>query len=387
MGRRHPGAAPDEPYARASDIEQLVYRLKLITPQVGGSATAREPNRGVRTSAVAGSLRNWWRVLNAGRFPNTGDLFVAEGQLWGSTSGPSQCRVAVSVDSAGVPEHPGHPYGDYPEYALFPFNPEASAKLVNGTTFTLTVSVPTRCREEVDAAARAFVAFGGLGARTRRGCGSIALREGALALPSASAPQNRSVLTMLPDHVFLGHPTTNPVSAWSAAVNVYRDFRQKPGFGRNEGVPNPRRPGRSRYPEPDTIRILTRRRGHTPEHPVEGYPRADLGLPIIFHFVGDDEPPDVTLQGATHGHQRFASPVITKAVAVGDTYRPLVMILNAPHVWEGNEVELGGRGLIPRARMELSQAERDQVRPMAGDPIRDALAKYVQAHGFTKESL
>lgn len=384
MGRRYPGAAPDGQHAERAGTEQLQYRLKLITPQVGGSATAREPNRRVRTSSVANSLRNWWRVLNADTYPDTETLFEAESLLWGSTSRQAQCRICVSVDRLGDVENLEHPYGKYPEYALFPFNPDPVAKLVTGTLFTLTVNFPARYRDELDAAVRAFVAFGGLGARTRRGCGSLALQEGALALPSGSIAEHSSTLTMLPTHAFWGPATANPVSAWSSAVNVYRDFRQKPGFGRNEG--QDRRPGRSRYPEPDTIRRLTRRQGHTPEHPVEGYPRADLGLPIIFHFVGGDEPPDTTLQGATRGHQRFASPIVTKAVAIDGAYRPMVMILNVPHVWEANQVELSGR-MIPRSRVELSQAERDLVRPLAGQSIRDALATYVQGHGFTKEAL
>ena len=385
MGRERPDGPPALLNTRESGRTSLEYSLEVVTPQLGGAATNGQANTGIRTASLANSVRAWWRMLNASAFCDTPSLFAAEAELWGSTEHQSRCRVEVRVCHRGDIKHIQHPYDPYPAYALFPLNPLPDPRVVTGTQFKLTVSAPTQRRDEVDAAVRAFIAFGGVGARTRRGCGSLSLRGGNLDVPSVTSSPHSGVVTVLPGEAYLGSPMRDAVSAWSAAVNVYRDFRQKPDFARNAGQGN--RPGRSRFPEPDTLRRLTQCHGHKPEHPVSGYPRADLGLPIIFHFVGKGEPPDKTLQGGRNGHRRFASPIITKALPAGDRFRPMVMILNAPHVWEGNEVELAGGTGILASEIELTQAQRTEVRPLDGAPIRDALAAYVQEHGFTRETL
>lgn len=155
------------------------------------------------------------------------------------------------------------------------------------------------------------------------------------------------------------------------------------------------RPGRSRWPEPDSIRRLSGSGPfiHAPNHPVQkGFPRADLGLPIIFHFKDyvetlppgvPNDPPDTTLEGPRSGLSRFASPVITKAIQVSERkYRPLVIVLTAPHVWHFGNLRLsGGAGaVLAQQDIELLPDDRKQVYPLSqfnGKPIREALLDFV----------
>lgn len=160
---------------------------------------------------------------------------------------------------------------------------------------------------------------------------------------------------------------------------MYRDFRQKPGIARNESSES-KRPGRSRWPEPDSIRRITGQHAwnHSPTHAVQrGFPRADLGLPIIFHFKDRGDPADATLHGPADGLDRFASPVITKAEAVDDGYRPLVLVLNAPHVWQFGDLRLNDKR-ITQTQVALTREERGEVPPLGGEDVREALIRHVE---------
>ena len=69
---------------------------------------------------------------------------------------------------------------------------------------------------DLDSAFKAWCAFGGLGARTRRGCGAV---------------HCASIAPELPDlfgKVLVGRPQSNALEAWKEAVKAYRDFRQSP---------------------------------------------------------------------------------------------------------------------------------------------------------------
>jgi hypothetical protein len=78
---------------------------------------------------------------------------------------------------------------------------------------------------------------------------------------------------------------SNAISAWKQSIQTLQTFRQGNDIGRNPGE-DPKRPGRSRWPEPETIRKITGSRDLKHQRmaavPDDGFPRADLGLPIIF---------------------------------------------------------------------------------------------------------
>ncbi len=115
--------------------------------------------------------------------------------------------------------------------------------------------------------------------------------------------------------------------ALEAGLARLKDFRQAVGLARNPGQ-QANRPGRSRWPEPDQIRRLTSTHAanHAPAHPVGKFPRAAFGMPIIFHFQGNGEPGDTSLQPA--GAERLASPlVIRPAVGSDGRIRAIALIL------------------------------------------------------------
>jgi len=422
MARSLPDAPKwDEPKPAG---KQITLHLKTITPMFGGGFEPREtdPISPVRAAAIRGHLRFWWRALYGATFENAEQLFAAEEKLWGSAEKPGRVIVAVRLVRRGDERKCAHyerrPNGlfgaiprfepEWPPYALQPFQGELGAgkKTVKtepstallGCEFELTLVTRNEADlEPVQNAVNAWVAYGGLGARTRRGCGSIACdTANGLFFPSPIDVKARHVTVLHGAQVILGAPESDAIRAWRKAVDTYRDFRQGVGVARAPGSASsaggpPNRPGRSWWPEPDSIRRITGRHAaqHKPIHPVqEGFPRADLGLPIIFHFkdhnqhgseFGPNDPADATLSGPAEGRERFASPVITKAVAENGRYRPLVLILNAPHVWQLGNLRLSAEksATISQSQIELSPGERKQIRPLGGLPVREALAHFV----------
>lgn len=380
--------------------------LETITPMFGGSAETRQvdPHHPIRSSSVRGHLRFWWRATAGAAFETEKELYDAESTIWGNTEQHGRVRLEVEITDAGRECEPiRHErnqkgrmtprFGENPAYALFPFQgtidrgetttpPDKARKDIQ---FTLCLYCPTDLRPQVETALHAWVMFGGIGSRTRRGCGSLAFMR--VASEKVAYQKGRSeMLTTLPANYFVGQSQRDAVTAWSKAVAAYRDFRQGVGFARNKGQ-QPNRPGRSRYPEPDTLRELTRRFGHQAIHPVRGFPRADLGLPIIFHFQGQGEPSDQTLQGRQEGKQRFASPVITKAAVIDGQFTPLVMVLGSPHVWQGPGVELKGQGSVEVTDINLPREKLNQISPLNGLPIREAFKAFVKSQNFTEVRL
>ena len=103
-------------------------------------------------------------------------------------------------------------------------------------------------------------------------------------------------------------------------VDFMKQFRQGEEIGRNKGD---KTPGRSRWPEPDTIRrkVGAHLERHEPTMQVEGFPRARFGMPIIFHFRDSDsggkyeqdrDPIDTCLR--PESSSRMASPVLLSPV-------------------------------------------------------------------------
>ena len=167
------------------------------------------------------------------------------------------------------------------------------------------------------------------------------------------------------------------MKAWANAVEVYQLFRQSfRGRKRRKPRIGAPVPGRSHWPEPDSIRKITGcqltpsasqpalgcpadedfQDHSTPvvSQTIPHFPRAVLGLPIGFHFadgpgkrkpaVPSQDPAGVELkprardmsgtelvddQGRPSSGDRMASPIITKAVKLKNAWRSAVLVL--PH--------------------------------------------------------
>jgi len=397
MSRKPPDTPLPDLSFSSSDRKLFELNLKVITPMFGGSAEAGvvDPNRPVSAKSIRGHLRFWWRACKAGRYGNAQELFKAEEAIWGSTESPSLVDLVVNTTNRGrLADYVHYRWNDererysaeflqeWPRYALFPFQGEAKGQNMKpakqallDVEFTvaflhagrLSEKETSDVRDEVLAAVWAWVLFGGVGARTRRGCGSLYCTNeaypglqfpGRRAAPGAAiearpeqlivSPTKGLAIPCLAGAVVRIGPTKNCISAWQEAVELMRNFRQGEDYGRNAGDQTP---GRSKWPEPDSIRDGTGchyqspNKEHRPEHAARPfYPRADLGLPIVFHFKDKDRydssksdpgDPDPILAGAEKTRTRMASPIILKPLAISaDQACAIALCLSAPHVWD-----------------------------------------------------
>lgn len=198
--------------------------------------------------------------------------------------------------------------------------------------------------------------FGGLGARTRRGAGTLHCDKYAYTWDSNNILGDGSARpwpVLKGGRVVIGTQRLPWNECWALVVNLLRDFRQDRAGPR----------GRSKWPEAHEIRSIRGRwePHHAPRLQGGGFPRARLGLPIVFHFKDRGDPLDNTLSLKPSGDDdrteaRMASPVILKPWPVSDHEAvPLLAVLNAS---VPSELVLFEDGKDPRG---VSLGQRDAV--------------------------
>lgn len=425
---RTPAIDPPPINLQPGQVITQIRQYSVITPIFGGGVHPGEsdPLTVVRGSSIRGQLRFWWRASRGGEAgASVQAMRQAEDEVWGRAStrdgeGPSCVQIAVRVEQAGEPDSPffvdqngrtrvGANW-DALAYAAFPLQPPADeaypgmeTKAVRrGVVFTLTISFPAACQADVAAALWAWETFGGIGARTRRGFGALRCThiDGQPVPPlPTSVPQiehwlhqqlqvHVSAGAWPPDVPHLSHgvrfkvrPPQGQLAAWRGLIESLRSFRQQ----RNPGTP-PKPAGRSRWPEPTAIRhrlhIVHPTHGvPIPNPPVDKFPRAAFGLPIIFHFIGHGEPSDTTLEGAQSHRQRLASPLILRPLACGVNQAVgLALILDAPRVPPGGIVLEGtvvNTQLDPAEAARLTRADGTPLLGMPGMIITDVLEAFL----------
>ena len=216
----------------------------------------------------------------------------------------------------------------------------------------------------MNTALRWWASFGSVGGRGRRGLGAIQITE----LQNISpAEAKESQCTLILQGKGNGH--SEALQAWKEGLKTLQQFRQGKGIGRNPGA-EPNKPGRSRWPEPDAIRRITHRNAsaHRPEHPAGNFfPRAQFGLPIIFHFKDRDEPQDATLKPVDA--ERMASPLIIRPYFNRDDeqWYPAALYIGLAPV----ELELSsGRTTSPVIAWPKTESEKqkavENIHPLSG---------------------
>jgi CRISPR-associated protein Cmr1 len=397
MNRTNPPAAPafeDLPPRRAAGMRKdFTVSLKIVTPILGGGYRTRALDDVdiIRVPTVRGHLRFWWRALFASRETST-SLYEAETTLWGGPGGGpdkaparrSHVDVRIEVTSRGSEDGKDIDPARTEGYVLFPARGERSPGQVTrdpatprrtDVAFTLRVTAPADHIVAVRMAVQAWILFGGYGGRTRRGLGGLTVTgpDAAKWLPHAGRPLTDELKRLFGRDVFavdgrarqtptlagaalytIGRVENQGVTAWLAAVEALRSFRQgtsaeraatsdaaenSPSRWARQPSGDPRRPSISNWPEADKIRHLADRElrtgpySHPPRHNGEPvWPRAGFGLPIIGRFQTTDrkggrchEPPPYKLTwGEPAGHnkyrprKRLASPLIIKALPLVD---------------------------------------------------------------------
>lgn len=333
------------------NVIEKTYTIDVITPLFGGGYEAGtvDPDMPIRASSIRGHLRFWWRATRGARYDNVKELRQREGEIWGSMENPSPVIVEADIQSCGkaypcayYPEGSNSPQFkvNHPPYALFPFQGSRrqdipATKCIAGISFRLTISYPKELSLEVGAALWAWVNFGGIGARTRRGCGALYCQD--LSPPdragigewyrqclkeSGIVPSPPREWPTLPDKILIKDGNgVDALQCWSDVIELLQTFRQGKDVGRNSRRDSPRL-GRSRWPEPDSIRriVLMQKyldnppgdwNWHLPDDRISdiSFPRAEFGMPIIFEIRGEGIKP--SLQPGKD-KDRMASPVILK---------------------------------------------------------------------------
>jgi CRISPR-associated protein Cmr1 len=436
-------ACPVSPAVRSSGRVTREYQISLITPLFGGGVEAGAPDETmpIRATSIRGQLQFWWRATRGAQFADHRKLFIRHGKIWGTTEKASPVEIAVS----DVRVKPARscarydwnkkarggkggwrlvweaPFADSPlPYALFSFQgkqpasrngdpEEPPASFIETASFTLRLWYPEKLGEDVETAVWAWVNFGGLGTRTRRGCGALLCKE--------LAPKNVGDLERwfrsgvfkdggtvrewptMREVLLVGKQEQAPIDAWKQVIGCLQKFRQGEEIGRNRGSGN--RPGRSRWPEPETIRRVTAKRSSQHARlayiPDDAFPRAEFGLPIVFHFQGQGEPPDTVLypSNAPDGaaRERMASPLILKPLALANGQAvPIILRLVTPDVTEvqlkpanasaakalnvATDTDLlAGKRLVPKLRDPALATYRDS--PLEDSPDGSAIEAFL----------
>lgn len=390
-----PSVAPDP------NVCEDTLTLRLETPMMGGGVQAGDVDweRPIRASSIRGHLRSWWRLFCVPGLTGN-NLRTRESAIFGDTTQPS--KLVVEVTCAPYHEkrrqNDNHGFANFgPEaYALFPARGEHDIAK-EGLTFTLTLRYPETTtlkdgtllliKDDIRKALAGWIYFGGIGARTRRGLGTLSCVEAKLG-GGGALPNLQDLLNTNNNIRVYKKNAVSALGAWHDVLDAYKKYRQY----RNPGT-QPNRPGRSRWPEPDSIRQLTGR--SDPRHipaitaPLPSFPRTSLGLPIIFHFKDQrtGDPHDVQLKGIRNGarevSERMASPVITKAIKDGNQWFSAIVILphgEALHVTPAPDIS----PRVPIIGVQDARYATAPYDPMHGaDNAITGFENYAQANGFT----
>jgi CRISPR-associated protein Cmr1 len=207
----------------------------------------------------------------------------------------------------------------------------------------------------------------GIGGRTRRGFGALKLDEhwiggqkAPIILPSAGQIKVE-LLKQLHEYVVvdnqwlagvphLAHTLHNmavfpknpapPIQAWKNLIERYQYFRQ---FGArvDKTTGKQKDQGLSLWPEANVLRIRLKRNAKWPENIsspqlVDKFPRAEFGLPILFHLPHDGDK-TFTVQGdklsptSDKSYERLASRLILKPLAcANEQYVGIAFVLHGP---------------------------------------------------------
>lgn len=298
--------------------ESLTLSLKLITPMFGGGYKAGEVDDvcRIRAATVRGHLRFWWRALYGAEYTTSNALFKAEEARWGSAEKPAAISLKVIVTSNGNSKT----YSQWTSnnsaltYFLFPFQKNnqrpQEGKGYADIAFTLTLDFPAEYHDEVERTLKAWIAFGGIGARTRRGCGALTVTENAAKwcmpanpsertnwlkklLPSVAGQRSSTNIPILQGaKCVLGAANRDAMQVWEKLAQFWRKFRKGivSASGSNTGRRN------DLFQDTPTLRNATQ------------------------GFIGDLVPED---------SGRMASPLILKPIALSDgQFCPCVLVLS-----------------------------------------------------------
>lgn len=327
------------------------WDLSLLTPMLGGSAKALSSNGSapLRLSELKHQLRFWWRALQPEQ-TSLHELRSRETAIFGGAAGAARdgsgreegnaSRIVLRMIKQAkgtVMTATERNLCGCPKSGLGPILQQRDSKvelIKAGWECKVrieTVGLTDEQRTEVEHAWRAALFFGGVGARTRRGFGSLFCAKmhtmdewykllAAFNRSTHSSPGSAAWPTLGGSTLWKRElPEPDAVAGWRSLIDGMGGFRQGPGIGRAPGTGG--RPGRSYWAEPDTVRrwLSFQSQQHPVRHPAsEGngwFPRAAYGLPLSIKFTRNGRiDPYGTAVITPAGRERWPSPVILKTI-------------------------------------------------------------------------
>jgi CRISPR-associated protein Cmr1 len=321
--------APDVWPTPGSHSRFVEIDLRALTPiYKGGSTTAQvDEGRPFRAPSIRGAIRYWWRAIST--IADVAGLRSREQALFGGVHGEGPVASAVGVAVLDQNSTSGSRPGTKPyafgvtgsvsaDYALRQVHVEATGKL----------RVEWRddaAREGVQRALKAWLLFGGIGGRSRRGAGSV-WWSGGIGVPDsveAYVAEWRSLVPTrttkpwptLTDSVMLVGPGLDTADkAWTEGLDGMRDVRASRDV--RATFANKRGPDLLGWKREDYLKF------RQPGQFASG--RAALGLPIRFQGT----------KGSfflnPQGHNRYPSPIHMKVVQLGTKFHPVMLALRGP---------------------------------------------------------
>ena len=355
MSRKYPPIPAPESFTGEKN-SVLKYQIELLTPVMGGGTKSYCPDETnlIRTPSVKGQLRFWWRTMQQVNSPEK--LMQREADIWGgavtsdSNEGKASSVILNITKVGGVGkkrlEMNGKGLMDYPEfpgYVLFPLQGQqdkSSFTLITSCSFSLEIRCPQEMKKEVEMSVKLWLLFGGIGARTTRGCGSLYCKEVMKEFPDGEAIEEfvkefssvkspafgQSPMPLLAQGRFGFSPANgdDPVKIWKEYLEKYKNFRQDDA--------KEKKFGRTNWADADGIRLLTKEYSkHLPLFEKPYFPRAAYGLPVQYKFKDNEGDPGGTLEvRPAGGKTRWPSPVILKIIRLsGDNYMNVCLLLNS----------------------------------------------------------
>ena len=361
------------------------YRVTTTTPMMGGGVKTLvpDPKRPIRATSINHGLRRFWRLVwvarcahGAFKLDDHKALYEAERLVWGGLlrQKPDEPGVASAVRLRVLsPTFDGpldrqpiffRNLGKHlPKYVVFPAEVTGGKPphqlMLAPARFGLRVSYDDKRLSDddiamVEEAARLWANFGGLGARTTRGMGSVDVDtevDGEWApLPHYSRKEAMGYGIDVRWRRDEASTSTAPEIAWERAVQVLADLRNNQD---------------KKWPEARAIRKAIA--AHATAGPLAPearvfdaagqFPRTQLGLPFLFREKGD--PLSTTVQGYVkvndasadeperwETRDRLTSPVTLKAYRIGKRYAPAAIRLpDIAQALDGLAVHVSGEHL------------------------------------------
>ena len=173
--------------SRFKDVERREYDFEVVTPLFLGGADAKKAE--LRAPSIKAVMRFWWRAQY--ETDNVEEMAKKEAEIFGSTEKKSVVSVQLSADmTKTVPTDlpkgwpipvEGKTFNAYIiEYLAFGMldtklktNKYIKEHIEEKSRFKIVASFPKNVENDVIKALKALISFGGLGARSRNGFGSL----------------------------------------------------------------------------------------------------------------------------------------------------------------------------------------------------------------------